>query len=194
MVMALEHIARKGGDVLHYLETSRRVFYASDSAANTRITGGTSFSNTAPVLLLDVPSGTTAIPLLISLAETSDTAPTSNIDYLMVKDNADRYTSGGTAETVYNDFDATAANLSTLYSNSGSAIVATDAYGIRVYGSEEAGGVAGEGGLNEVVWTPAQGLEYIEGPGAFIVYIFSTVGAEFYWSVKWAEIPTNPRA
>lgn len=180
-------------DPAAWLAAEGRVYYGAEAALNTTITGPISFATTTPTLLLDVPSGTTAIPLMVRLFQ-AGTVAGGAVTVLIEIDNADRYTSGGTAATVLGSrTTGSKTNAATLYSRTGSAITATDAVGIRLAGYLLGQDVSpAEGAVNEVVWTPTAGLDLVVGPGAFIVNTFAgTTGPTWYYSVKWAEIPTD---
>ncbi len=176
-----------------YLTTQGRMFNASAAAQDTTVTGATSFATTTPTFLLDVPSGTTALPAYMSLNQAGSVAGGA-VTVLMEMDNADRYTSGGTAATVLNKktTDDRATAQSTMHSATGSAITATDAYGVRVMGLVTGQDVSpAEGIITEMVWTPAGGIELLVGPAAWLVYTFAaSTGPTWLWSFAWAEVRT----
>ena len=174
------------------LATRGQMFNASAAAQDTTVTGATSFATTTPTFLLDVPSGTTALPAYMSLNQ-AGTVAGGAVSVLMEMDNADRYTSGGTAATVLNKRTDGGTALSTLYSATGTAIVATDAYGVRTMGLLTGQDVSpAEGIITEVVWTPAGGIELLVGPAAWLVYTFpaASTGPTWFWSFAWAEVRT----
>lgn len=176
-----------------HLSAAGRVFNASAAATNTTVTGSTSFANTDPTFLLDVPTGTIAIPAYMSLNQTGSVAGGA-ISLIMEVDNADRYTSGGTAATTLNKLTTGGKTaLCSLYSATGSAVVATNAYGNRIMGLTTAQDVApAEGAIQEIVWTPTSGIELLVGPAAWIVYTYAgTTGPTWFYSFSWAEIPAN---
>lgn len=186
-------LTQQYNDPLAWLTAEGRVFYGAEATLNGTITGPTSFATTTPTLLLDVPSGTTAIPLMVRLFQ-AGTVAGGAVTVLIEIDNADRYTSGGTAATVLGSRTTGAqTNAATLYSRAGSAITATDAVGVRLAGYLLGQDVSpAEGAVNEIVWTPTAGLDLVVGPGAFIVNTSAgTTGPTWYYSVKWAEIPTE---
>lgn len=180
-------------DPAAWLAAEGRVYYGAGAALNTAVTGATSFATTTPTLLLDVPENTTAIPLMARLFQ-AGTVAGGAVTVLIEIDNADRYTSGGTAATVLGARTTGAkTQASTLYSTAGSAITATDAVGVRLAGYLLGQDVSpAEGAVNEVIWTPTAGLDLLVGPAAFIVNTFAAVtGPTWFFSVKWAEIPTE---
>src|SRR3990167_679727 len=179
----------QNSDLLTYLSGEGRVYYASDTDQNDLVTGQTSFADTTPTFILDVPDGTTAIPLMVRLSQTGTVAGGA-IDVIVEIDNADRYNTGGTSETVLGSKTTGArTNACALYSGA----TANARYGIRLMGMTIGQDVSpAEGSPNEIVWTPAAGLDFIVGPGAFLVYTYAgTTGPTWFWTVKWAEIPTN---
>lgn len=183
------------GDLLTWLGARGHVFYASDADQNDAVTGQTSFANTTPTFLLNVPSGTTAIPLLARMGQTGTVAG-GNIDVLMEFDDAARYSSGGTAETILcARTDAPLTNNTnftnaTLYSGA----TASAGYGVRVFGREFAQDVdpASTEFVPEVVWTPIAGLDFLVGPASWLIYTYAaTTGPTWYWTIKWAAFPTG---
>lgn len=178
-----------GGDVLSMLAAQGQVFYASDADQNDTITGQTSFADTTPTFLLRVPAGTTAIPLMISLTQTGTVAGGA-ISMLMEIDNADRYASGGTAETILSSRTVGGESpLCSLYSNP----TASSGYGVRIDAQQVGADVdTAEGAPNRVRWTPEAGLDFLVGPSSWLVYTYAgTTGPTWDWTFKWAEFPTT---
>jgi hypothetical protein len=172
-----------------------QMFNASAAAQNTTVTGATTFATTTPTFLLDVPADTITIPAYMSLNQ-AGTVAGGAVSVLMETDNADRYTSGGTAATVLNKLTTGGKSaLSTLYSATGSAITATDAYGVRIMGLVTGQDVSpAEGVITEIVWTPTSGIELLVGPAAWLVYTYAAAtGPTWLWSFSWAEIRTVDR-
>ena len=166
-----------------------QVFYASDADQNDLVTGQTSFAATTPTFIIDVPSGTTVIPLMVSLNQTGTVAG-AKIDVIIEIDNADRYSAGGTEETVLcSRTDITAANLAKLYSGA----TANAGYGVRLQGLSIGQDVEpAEGALQEYLWVPTSGVDFLVGPAAFLVYTYAaTTGPTWFWTIKWAEIPSS---
>ena len=176
-------------------ELTGQMFNASGATQDATVTGTTSFSTTTPTFLLDVPANTTAIPAYMSLNQAGNVAGAA-ITVLMETDNADRYTSDGTAATVLNKQTASSNTaLSTFFSATNSAITATDAYGVRIMGLVTGQDISpAEGIITEIVWTPTSGLELLVGPAAWLVYTYAgTTGPTWLWSFSWAEIATTDR-
>lgn len=184
----IHQLAMNGGDLGLLLASQGRIFTASDAAANDRVTGQTSFANTTPTFLLQVPNGTTAVPLLVTLGQTGTIAGGA-ITVIIEMDNADRYSASGTSETVLNNKTGgvVATNACTLYSGA----TATNAYGVRNFGvTVDADIASGEGISNELLWTPTSTPEFLVGPASFLVYTFAaTTGPTWLWTIKWAEFP-----
>lgn len=166
-----------------------RIFYSSDADQNDYVTGQTSFANTTPTFLLRVPSGTTAIPLAVRLRQ-AGTVAGGQIDVIIEIDNADRYSSGGTSETVLSSrTDNPVTNNCTLYSGA----TAAAGYGVRIFGlvglEQDVTPLYPE--LSGVDWI-GDGSDYLVGPAAFAVYTYAaTTGPTWSWAVKWAEIPST---
>ena len=186
----ISQLAMNGGDLGLLLASQGRIFTASDADQNDTVTGQTSFVATTPTFLLDIPSGTTVVPLLVSLGQTGTVAGDA-ISVIIELDNADRYASAGTSETVFNNKTGggVVTNAATLYSGA----TAESGYGIRTFGITVAQDVApAEGISNEVLWTPTSTPEFLVGPAAFLVYTYATTtGPTWFWTIKWAEIPTT---
>ena len=189
--MSLRTDILKGVDIGSKLAIEGKVFYAADSAANTFVTGQTSWVVTTPTFLLQIPDGTTVVPLGINLNQTTPVAGGA-VDILVEFDNADRYASGGTSETVFpariTGPSGTNTSLCTMWSNP----TATSAYGIRVDGVTVGNDVSSaEGVINEYVWTPSGGYDFLVGPAAVLVFTYAgTTGPTWIWNFKWGEILT----
>jgi hypothetical protein len=148
--------------------------------------------------MIDVPSGQVVIPLMVSLHQTGTVAVgTSGIDIIVEIDNADRYGSGGTAETTLcsltsgGDLGGTLPTGVAVYSGA----TANAGYGIRLDAANlppDTDPAASEGGQRKYVWTPQAGLDYIVGPGAFLVYTYATTtGPTWFWTLKFAVVPSD---
>ena len=169
----ITNLLRHANNPLSVLAAEGRVFDFNTSAINTTVTGTTTLANTTPTWLLDLPSGVTAIPVLAALQQAGTVAGAA-VQVIMEKDNADRYTSGGTAMTIYNDMGNSVPSSGgvspAMYSRVGSAITATDAYGIQMWAPLVGQDVSpAEGVTNELVWTPPGALDIIKGPGAWLI-------------------------
>ena len=185
------------------------VYNLSQVALTTTITGVTSFATTTPsfIVVADAASGMTFIPLYFSYQQ-AGTVAGATISIFMEADNADRYTSGGTAQVALNAWvngtGFPAANLTALptgvaaFAATGTAIVATDAVGSRLWSPEVGQDVApAEGVSNELVWTPPAGApEYLSttatlGASWLVHAVAGTTGPTFRYSAKIAVFPTS---
>lgn len=179
----------EGMDWASRMALAGRVFYGSDADQNDLVTGQTSFAATTPTIMIDVPSGTTCVPLMVSLTQTGSVAGGA-IDVIIEIDNADRYNTGGTSETVLGSRTTGAeTNACTLYTGA----TANSGYGARIYGITIGQDVSpAEGAPNEVLWTPSGGYDFLVGPAGFLVYTYAgSTGPTWFWTVKWAEFATN---
>ena len=175
-------------DYLWRLGLEGRLFVASDADQNDLVTGQTSFAATTPTFLLRVPILTTAIPLFLNLSQTGTVAGGA-IDVIVELQNQDTYSSGGTSEGVFNTrIGSRLVNKCTLWSGASS----NGIYGVRVWGSTIGADVSpAEGAVQGPFWKPE--LPYfLEGPAALAIYTYAaTTGPTWFWSIGWAEFPTN---
>jgi hypothetical protein len=196
------NILQHYSDPAAYLTSEGRVFYASDAAAGDLVTGQTSFATTTPTFQLAVPVGNVAIPLMMRLFQ-SGTVAGAFISVQMEFDNAIRYSSSGTAETVLcartgfgNGFLTTGSFAAVTFRSNPTA---TDAYGVRVAGYTLAQDVApAEGAVQEILWTPTAGLDLLEGGvtggtgASWNVYTYAaSTGPTWQYTFKWAVIPQS---
>ncbi len=166
-----------------------RVFVASDADQNDTVTGQETFANTTPTFLLDVPVGTTAVPLGIDLSQ-SGTVAGGDIIAAITIDNVGRYASGGTAEKIFTPTKARSPNPSFCKLYSGA--TATAGYGIRLWGATIAPDVSpAEGIVPGPFWTPTAPF-LLQGPAALMVFTYSSgPGPTWLWSITWTEMPTD---
>lgn len=193
-------IVRGYSDPFGYFAAEGKLYRLAGSALNTPATGATSFATTTPTfgVFLDAASGLAMIPAELRLFQ-AGTVGGGAVTVLLEADNADRYTSGGTAMTVMAaDLSATALPTgASAFSTIGSAIVATDAVGIRMAGYLLGQDVSpAEGAVNEVVWTPTAGLDILKTSAtlgaSWLVNTFAgTTGPTWFWSMKVAIIPLD---
>lgn len=181
-------------DWLHALAAEGRIFVASDADQNDLVLGQTSFVNTTPTFLLNVPDGSVAIPLYVSLTEAGSVAG-DYIDVLFEIDNIAAYASAGTAETVLSArTDHPTANLCTLYSNP----TATAGYGVLVDSfrlAEDVDPASADAGLPfGLKWKPPYPM-YLVGPASLKIFTFAaSTGPSWAWSIAWAELPETALA
>lgn len=181
-------------DWIHALVQEGRVFVSCDADANDVLAGQAStFADTTPTLLLAVPSGTVAIPLLIRMSQVTPLANASFDVNIAVCSTAIAYASGGTAEVVYGArTDKPIANLCTLYSGAtATAALLTKQVASWTIANDIS---PAEGAIPEVLWTPDRyGFPlYLVGPAAIGVFTYvATTAPSWYWTVAWAELPAG---
>lgn len=196
----IETIFRNYQDAFGYLAAQGRMYRFAGAALNTAATGATSVATTTPTFLLAVAAGTeyAVIPAEMRLFQ-SGTVAGGAITYLMEMDNANRYTSGGTAMTVMNSRIGGPALPSgiAMYSTAGSAITATDAVGIRMDGALLGPDVSpAEGAVNQLVWTPQAGPDFLVptaslGASWLVNTSATTTGPTWFFSFKAAVVPLD---
>lgn len=184
-------LAERGGDLGLYLASEGFVYVASDADQDDKVTGQTSFAATTPTFMIDVPTGVTVVPLMVSLGQ-SGTVGGGAVSCVIEIDNADRYGNGGTAETVLCTRTSGGQALPSgvaVYSGA----TANAGYGARVFGVTVAADVEpAEGISNEILWTPTSTPEFLVGPAAFLVYTWAaSTGPTWFWSIKFAAFPTD---
>jgi len=196
----IETLFRNYQDAFGVLAAQGYMYRFAGSALNTTATGATSFATTTPTFLLHVTAGTqyAIIPAEVRLFQ-AGTVAGGAVTVLIEADNADRYTSGGTAMTAANVRTDGAALPSGVagYSTVGSAIVATDAVGIRLAGYLLGQDVSpAEGAVNEVVWAPQAGPDLLVptatlGASLLVNTSAATTGPTWFWSIKAAVVPLS---
>ena len=166
---------------------AQEAYVASDSAANTTVTGQTSFANTTPTFLIDVPSGRTIYPRFVNLTQ-AGTVAGGDITAFIEIDNADRYASVGTSETILSVGRAVNTSLCAVYSGA----TANSGYGARIWGAEDIVPDVAAVPLREYGPLWKNEMPYrIHGPGAFLVFTFAaTTGPTWLWSLGWSECAT----
>jgi hypothetical protein len=176
------------------LGSEGRIFFGSQGTAqNSTFTGQTSFSATTPDLTLEVPAGTTAIPLSLSLVQTGTVAG-GLITVILGIQNAAERSSGGTAWTLVTSSrtDKPMTPSCSVYTQP---TVSSDTVGVRLWAATLKQDVTNTVYTNHVYWT-ALGQEsavpYLVGPAALKVYTFaSTTGPTFFADLAWAELPSS---
>jgi hypothetical protein len=190
---------RVGGDYLNELAARGRFFYASDADQNDLVTGQTSFAATTPTFLVRcaADSGQIIIPAYVSLHQSGVVAGGA-IDVIMEIDNADRFASGGTEETVLcsrtdggGELGGTLPTGVTVTSNP----TAGAGYGVRTMGLTLGQDVSpAEGIPAEIVWTPPRTLDYLKATatigGSWLIYTYAgTTGPTWFWTLGFAVAP-----
>ena len=198
----VQDIFKKSNNPIAELVERGWVYDLSEAAFDTVPTGSTTLADTAPLIIVDLAAQSDPmclVPLYLSLAQTG-TVAAGAITVIMAKDNAARYTSGGTAATVLNARMTKTHSLPSgarAFSRTASPIVATDAYGIRMWGLTVGQDVSpAEGVPNELVWTPPAGPDYIEATAdlgaSWLVYANAgTTGPTLFWSARVAIFPAS---
>ena len=200
----LDTIFRDYQDAFGYLSSKGYMYRFSGAALNTTATGATSFATTTPTFLLHVKAGVqwAVIPAEIRLFQ-AGTVAGGAVTVLIEVDNANRYTSGGTALLAQNcktDGPTLASRLAAAgdiaaYDTNSSAITATDAVGIRLAGYLLGQDVSpAEGAVNEVVWTPQAGIDILAptatlGASLLVNTSAGTTGPTWFYSLKAAVVP-----
>jgi len=172
-------------DYLWNLTQQGKVFIASDADQNDLVTGQTSFADTTPTFLLDVPAGTTAVPLFLNLSQTGTVAGGA-IDVIIEIDRVKRYSSGGTSEKVFSPSARTGACK--LYTGA----TALTGYGVRLWGATIGQDVSpAEGAIQGPFWKPEVPYQLV-GPASFLIYTYAgTTGPTWFWSFGWASLDTK---
>ena len=196
----LSALFRNYQDAFGYLASEGMMYRFAGSALNTTATGATSVATTTPTFLMNVTAGTqyAIIPAEARLFQ-AGTVAGGAVTVLLEMDNADRYTSGGTAMTVQNVKTTGPAIPSGVaaYSTVGSAIVATNAAGVRMAGYLLGQDVSpAEGAVNEITWTPQAGTEVLVptstlGASWLINTSAGTTGPTWFFSLKAAVVPLS---
>lgn len=165
------------------------VWLAGDADANDRVTGQTSFADTTPTFLLDVPTGKVVIPLSVYLGQAGTVGGGAISVHMALSSTATAYASGGTSERLFNArTDKTGTPSSALYSNP----TATTGRLINQVRSWELGQDVSpaEGAVQELIWTPDKaGYPLIlVGPCSLGIFTLAgTTGPTWNWSFAFAE-------
>jgi len=186
-------------DFFTQLVLDGRVFNASNAAQETledlsETSRGA--SNVNPALLLDVPTGTTAVPLEVLLDIGAD-GTDEDIAITICTDDATRYSSGGAAITPVNmRKDDAQSSACTFKSGSSTITAAANTDDDTLYSAR----IAAEGaprtsvtGTPSFFWTARLYTPpVLIGPASLLVFIVSATADQTYmWSVKWYELPTT---
>ncbi len=176
-----------------------RVYEVSNPTKGTAVAaGGTSYSDTAPAFLVDVPVGTSIVPLEILLKQ-GGTVAGAVITVLLTADNKLRYSSGGTAQTVRNNrTDAPFSSACSAYSGA-SAITAAAAGVARTFWASmlspdvsPTADVEFPGFSNCVEWSIRDKVPpVLVGPASLVIYAYAgTTQASWFYTIKWLELPS----
>jgi hypothetical protein len=177
-------------DWLTKLALQGQIFMAGDADANDRVTGQTSFADTTPTFLIDVPTGTICMPLSVYLNQAGSVAGAAISVHMAISSAARAYASGGTAETIFGARTDRPVSPNCLFYSGATATTALLTKQVRSWelGQDVA---PAEGAVPEVIWTPEkQGHPLlIVGPASLAVFTWAgTTGPTWNWSFSWAEL------
>ena len=162
-----------------------RVFISADADQNDVVTGQTSFANTTPTFLLDVPAGTVAVPLFANISQ-AGTVAGDVVSVVIEMDKVKRHASGGTAEKIANARTTPAVNAKcVLYSTA----TAAAGYGINLWAAQIGQDVSpAEGAVQGPFWRPEIPYQLV-GPATLLIYAYAgTTGPTIWWSIGWMEM------
>ena len=184
-------------DYLTNLALQGRIFLASDADENDTITGATSYAATTPMLVLDVPSGTTAIPLSLNLRQAGTVAGGIITVTIAIETAKIRYSSGGTAETniISSRTDKPVSPKCTLYSLPTAAAAGTAAAIFHDIVAQDVSPASADAQRFTIDW-PAPGHtfapKFLVGPASFLVFAYAaTTGPTWQWALSFAEVPSS---
>lgn len=175
-----------------------RVYLLSNIARETAAAMGTasaSFADTDPAILIDVPSGTTMIPLEILLNQ-GGTVGGGPVTVLITLEDAIRYVSGGIAIPKQNmRFDEPRTSACAAYEGTTDIVSAAATDDITMYGTildEDVATIPGSVGTR-VHWTARQYIApELIGPASLVIYTYcATPQPSWFFSIKYAEFDTT---
>ena len=165
-----------------------RAFMVSNAARETALAvGGTSFSDTAPAFILDVPSGTGVVPLEIDLRQGGSVAG-GVITVLATLSDKVRRDSGGTSHTPQSmRFDELNTSGCSFYTAPTANANADD---ISLFSGLFAHDLDGAVGVSQVHWSARDSYApYLVGPASLVVYTFAgSTQPSWFFTFKWAEV------
>lgn len=169
-------------DFLWLMAFEGRIFVTSDADQNDMVTGQTSFANTTPTFLLDVPANTYAVPLFLNLSQ-SGTVAGGAIDVIVEIDRVKRYASGGTSEKLFSTFPRD--SKCAFYTGA----TATAGYGITVRRDTIGPDVSSaEGAVQRPDFKPDFPM-VLRGPASMLVYTYAgTTGPTWLWQAGFVEL------
>ena len=170
-----------------------RSFSTTGAAANTK-TGAlsTSFVDTTPSLLLDIPTGTVCMPQRVQLVQTATVGGGAVQALIAVSRTAIAYSSGGSVLAGWSTRnDAPYTQACTFYLSA----TATTALLTRQVAQFQVGPdvSTAEGADNTMLWTPKKYNQplILVGPASFGVFCWSTgTGVDLFYSIGWSEVPS----
>ncbi len=173
-----------------------RGFMISNTARETaEALVGTSFSDTAPAFLVDVPSGTTMYPAEITLNQ-GGTVAGGVITLLVCLSDKIRYSSGGTTKTIQNmSFKEERAAVCVAYSavSAITAIANTDDISLDAALIKHDVATDPYNPSKRYQWSYLTNASpKLVGPAALIIYSFAgSTAPSWFYSIKWVEYPTT---
>jgi len=177
-------------DLMQQFVFDGRAYIVSNTAMETALASGATYSGTAPFALLDVPAGTTVIPLQMSFDSVID----DKTQYLLVTlSDKLRYTSGGTAHTPQNlRFDEPNGSACTFVSM-GSAITAVaNADDITLLGRVLQVNNYASSSHAFTEWTARRFIApALVGPASLVVYCYGTDAMTMFFNIAWGEMGTS---
>ena len=158
-------------------------------------TASASFSDTDPALLLDVPTGKTAIPLEIILNQ-GGTVGGGVITVLITLSDKTRYSSGGVLVIPQNmRFDEPRGSSCPFYEGTTDIVANGNADDITLHGAMVDPDVGTKPYATEtrVHWSARQFIApELIGPASLVIYTYcASTQPSWFWSVKWAEFDTT---
>ena len=165
-----------------------RAFMVSNAARETALAvGGTSFSDTAPAFILDVPSGTGVVPLEIDLRQ-GGTVAGGVITVLATLSDKVRRASSGTSHTPQNmRFDEPQTSGCSFYTGP---TAATNDDDISLFSGLYEHNLDGALTTSHVLWSARHSYApYLVGPASLVVYTFAgSTQPSWFFTFKWAEV------
>ena len=184
-------------DWYQQLVADGRVYVASNAARETAeaIGTATTWSDTDPALLLDIPEGKTVIPLEILLNQ-GGTVAGGAITVLITLSDKIRYSSGGVLLAPKNmRFDASRTSGCSFYTGSTDIVAAANSEDITLYATilDQDVATIPSGIGTRVHWTARQYLApELIGPASLVIYaVAGTTQPSFFYTVKYAAFDTT---
>lgn len=187
-------------DYLYALAREGRIFYATPGAAHNTVSTGaaqTSFSATAPDLTLEVPAGTTAIPLRFTAQQAGTVAGGAITALLAIQGAAERSSAGTAFANILSSRTDKlgVANACTPYI---APTVSADTVGVGIMRTiltqSVTTGRTGSfiGDIDYAFMTDMNTPIFLVGPSALKFYSFAASTApSWFFSIAWAEIPST---
>ena len=182
-------------DPIQQMIVDGRVFMISNQAMETaRDIGNTAYTETEPAIAIDVPLGTTFIPLEIMLYQGGAVA-TADITALFTVDTVARITSGNALTPrnfLINSAQPNTSLVTAKCHDEGTTalITAAPTNDITFLAKLQAEALVG-GDDQDIHWSAREFIPpIIKGPGSLVIYWYGTGNPEGFYHIVWAEIPT----